>query len=95
MATERVTVTLPSHIVREIERLERNRSRFVLEAVRSELRRRQRQALRTSLEHPHPESEEMASMGLEEWMGSEGEELLDPAMGRDVRWVPGKGWQER
>ena len=31
---ERVTITLPTEVVRDIDRLEKNRSRFVLEAVR-------------------------------------------------------------
>jgi len=41
MPTERVTVTLPAEMVRQIGRLERNRSRFVLEAVAREIARRQ------------------------------------------------------
>ena len=31
---DRVTVTLPSKVVREIDRMEKNRSRFVLQALR-------------------------------------------------------------
>ena len=42
MPAERVTVTLPAEVVEDIDRQERNRSRFVLEAVRRELKRRQR-----------------------------------------------------
>ena len=43
---ERVTVTMPSELVAGIDRIEANRSRFIAEAVRHELRR--------SLEAPHP-----------------------------------------
>ena len=43
MATvERVTVTLPNELVSEIDRREKNRSKFVAEAVRHELERRRR-----------------------------------------------------
>jgi hypothetical protein len=95
MATARVTVTLPPEIVDEIDRREKNRSRFVLEAVRREVQRRRREDLRRSLANPHPESSELADAGLEEWGGSSraGEsDLLDPGQGRPVRWVRGKGW---
>lgn len=34
---ERVTVTLPQDLVRDIDRREKNRSKFVAEAVRREL----------------------------------------------------------
>jgi metal-responsive CopG/Arc/MetJ family transcriptional regulator len=40
---ERITVTLPAEVVRDIDRLEKNRSKFVLEAVRHELKRRRRE----------------------------------------------------
>ena len=96
--TERVTVTLPRQIVEEIDQLERNRSRFVLEAVRRELERRRREQLRRSLEAPHPESEEVAEAGFDDWVnrlpGEEGGDLLDPGAGRAVRWRQGTGWGE-
>jgi post-segregation antitoxin (ccd killing protein) len=99
MPAARVTVTLPPDLVEEIDRRERNRSRFVLEAVRREIRRRRREELRRSLEHPHAEAEELADAGLEDWgTGSRREEtseLLGPGAGKLVRWVPGKGWLER
>ena len=50
--TERVTVTLSGEVVREVDRHEQNRSRFVLEAIQHELERRRRDALRRSIEHP-------------------------------------------
>jgi metal-responsive CopG/Arc/MetJ family transcriptional regulator len=52
---ERVTVTLPKDLVRDIDRREKNRSRFIAEAVHRELDRRRREELRRSLENPHAE----------------------------------------
>ena len=98
MATERVTVTLPGELVEEIDRRERNRSRFVLDAVRRELKRRRREELKRSLRNPHTESSVLADAGLEEWASRLPEEattdLVDPRAGRAVRWVPGRGWLE-
>ncbi len=98
MATERVTVTLPDELVREIDRREANRSRFVLEAVRRELLRRRREEMRRSLARPHPESKRLAATGLRDWADSlpqeEAEDLVDLKGGRPVRWVLGKGWSE-
>lgn len=95
--TERVTVTLPAELVESIDRLEKNRSRFIAEAVQHELDRRRREGLRRSLEHPHPEGAELADAGLDEWAASlpEGDEgLVDMAAGKPVRWVEGEGWIE-
>lgn len=95
MATERVTVTLPKDLVEGIDRLERNRSRFVAEAVSQELARRRRAGLLASIARPHSESLEVAEAGLEEWGAAlplDADGLLDPAAGRRVRWVEGKGW---
>jgi hypothetical protein len=96
--TERVTVTLPTEVVRDIDRLEKNRSKFVFEAVRHELTRRRREALRRSLRSPHPESSQLAEAGFGEWVGRLPEEdaasLVDVRSGTPVRWVPGKGWLE-
>jgi hypothetical protein len=95
---ERVTVTLPNGLVRDIDRREKNRSRFVAEAVRHELDRRRRAELRRSLENPHSESAELAEQGLEEWTRGLPEEdtetLVDWSAGKAVRWVPGEGWVE-
>ena len=55
MASERVTVTLPQELVEEIDRCERNRSRFIAEAVAHELALRRRQGLLRSVANPHPE----------------------------------------
>ena len=92
---ERVTVTLPEEIVRDIDKQERNRSRFVLQAVRHELERRRLEELRRSLRTPHQDSKDIAEAGFGEWAGGlpEGDEdLVDIQAGESVRWVPGKGW---
>jgi len=95
---ERVTVTLPNDLVRDIDRLEKNRSKFVAEAVRHELANRRRAELLKSLENPHPESAELADRGLEEWARGlpeeDAEALLNSSLGRPVRWIPGEGWVE-
>lgn len=92
----RVTVTLPAELVDEIDRREKNRSRFVLEAVQREVRRRRREELRRSMASPHPESTELAEAGFGEWAAGsqrgESEELLDPEAGKPIRWLAGKGW---
>ncbi len=95
---ERVTVTLPNDLVKGIDRLEKNRSKFVMEAVRHELDRRQRAELRRSLRNPHAETSDLAAQGLSEWAMSlpteDTEALVDASAGRPVEWVPGKGWIE-
>jgi Arc/MetJ-type ribon-helix-helix transcriptional regulator len=95
---ERVTVTLPIDLVRDIDRREKNRSKFVAEAVRRELDRRRRAELRRSLQNPHPESVELAEQGLEEWTrglpGEDVEALVDSSAGKQIRWIPGAGWVE-
>lgn len=95
--TERVTVTLPAELIESIDRLEKNRSRFIAQAVEHELARRRHEELRRSLEHPHPEAAELADAGLDEWAASlaEGDEgLVDVSAGTPVRWVEGEGWVE-
>ena len=94
----RVTVTLPMELVRDIDRREKNRSKFVAEAVRHELDRRRREELRRSLQHPHSESAEFADEGFEAWTRSLPEEdtdaLVDSRAGKPVRWASGQGWVE-
>jgi hypothetical protein len=91
-----VTVTLSNALVREIDLLEKNRSKFIAEAVRNELDRRPHGELHRSLDNPHPESPELAEPGLEEW-------TRDFSRGRccgtrrqqrwhAIRWVSGVGW---
>src|SRR6266568_2878994 len=86
---ERVTVTLPDELVREIDRREKNRSKFVAEAARYELDRRRRAELRRSLQNPHRESAEFAEQGLDEWTRNLPEEdteaLVDSRAGKPVQ----------
>ena len=95
---ERVTVTLPNDLVNDIDRREKNRSKFVAEAVRHELDRRRRAELRRSLQNPHPESADLAQQGLEEWTRDlpveDAVALVDSSAGKPIRWVPGAGWVE-
>lgn len=95
--TERVTVTLPVGLIESIDRFERNRSRFIAEAVRHELFYRRRAGLARSLDKPHPEAAELADTGLAEWGASlpaDDEALVDVSSGKPVRWVEGDGWVE-
>jgi post-segregation antitoxin (ccd killing protein) len=92
---ERVTVTIPQEIVRDIDRREHNRSRFILQAVQNELERRRKDELRRSLRSPHPESESLAQAGADDWIENlpEGDsDLVDVEAGESVRWIPGQGW---
>jgi Arc/MetJ-type ribon-helix-helix transcriptional regulator len=96
--TERVTVTLPARVVRDIDRVEKNRSKFIQEAVRRELERRRREEYRRSLRNPHPEARELAEAGFSDWVATLPDEdaaaLVDLDRGVPVRWVPGKGWRK-
>ena len=96
--TEPVTVTLSGTVVREIDRQESDRSRFVREAVRHELDRRRRGALRASVENPHVDAPRLAEAGFDEWASrlptEDADALVDPSAGRPVRWRHGHGWTE-
>src|SRR5712692_2581771 len=95
--TERVTVTLPAEMVERIDRLERNRSRFIAEAVEHELARRRHEGLLLSLRSPHAEAAELADAGLADWaacLPPNDDGLVDPGAGTAVRWVAGRGWVE-
>ena len=72
----------------------RNRSRFILEAVRHELERQRRQELRLSLQNPHEESKQVAELGMKDWCAglSEDSDLVDPGSGHGVRWRADEGW---
>lgn len=97
-SVERVTITLPDDLVKGIDRLEKNRSKFITDAVRREIDRRRREELRRSLESPHPESTDAADQGMEEWLSAlpeeDAESLVNASAGKAVRWVPGEGWVE-
>jgi len=97
-SVERVTVSLPTDLLRDIDRRERNRSKFVVEAVRREIDSRRRAELRRSLENPHPETAELADPGFGDWSRGlpeeDAEALVDSSAGKAVRWVHGEGWIE-
>jgi hypothetical protein len=99
MPYERVTASLPPDLLVEIDRVARNRSAFIVEAVRRELRRRRRAALRESLRSPHPETAELAETGVASWPegapAGDAADLLDPGAGTAVRWSPRAGWRRR
>lgn len=92
--TARVTVTLAADLVDDIDRLERNRSRFIAEAVRHELRRRRQAALLQSIHSPHADTVALVDTGLADWVSDEPADdgLVDVAAGTPVRWVEGQGW---
>jgi hypothetical protein len=92
--TERVTVTLPAEMVEGIDRLERNRSRFIAQAVEHELVRRRREGLLGSVNNPHPDAADLADAALGDWTADlpDDEGLVDVAGGTAVRWVDGQGW---
>jgi hypothetical protein len=94
MSTERITITLSAELVEGIDQLERNRSRFIAEAVEHELARRRREALLSSVHNPHPETTDLSDAELGEWTAdlSDEEGLVDVAAGTAVQWVEGQGW---
>lgn len=96
-ANERVTVTLPADLVRDIDRIEKNRSKFLQEAARHELERRRCELLARSLQSPHPETAELAEAGFQDWASSLPDEdaagLVNLRGGTKVRWVLGEGWK--
>lgn len=90
---ERVTVTLSADLLEEIDRVERNRSRFIAEAVEHELDRRRRDALDQSIANPHPETAALADIALGDWARDlPDDDLIDLSGGTAVRWVEGQGW---
>lgn len=92
--SERVTITLRADLLQEVDQLERNRSRFIAEAVRHEVSRRRRAALMESVRTPHPETAQWVDAGFANWTSElpDDEGLLDPSGGTAVRWVEGQGW---
>jgi hypothetical protein len=94
---KRVTITLPDSVVEEIDRWEKNRSKFVLQAAERELELRRRRELERSLQNPHPESSQVAQAGFEDWGAGwivEDDDLVNPSAGTHVRWTPEHGWTE-
>ena len=93
-AMGRVTVTLSADLVDRIDQLERNRSRFIAQAVEHELAQRRRDALLQSVHNPHPETTGLVDVGLSEWIADlpSDETLVDASAGTSVRWIEGQGW---
>ncbi len=91
---ERVTVTLPADLVEKIDQLERNRSRFIVEAVEKELAQRRRDGLLQSVQNPHPETTDLVDAGLSDWISDLpiDQTLVDASAGTPVRWIEGQGW---
>jgi hypothetical protein len=92
---KRVTVSLPDAVVEEIDRWERNRSRFLLVAAEREIELRRREALELSLENPHGDSLRVAEEGLAAWgdgMNDGDEDLVESRHGAGIRWSPEHGW---
>jgi len=98
MSTAHAAIKLPATLARQVDRLSRDRSKFVVDAVRRELRRQQHDGIQRSLRNPHPDSRNLAKLGLKEWQASLPEDdpadLVDVAAGSAVRWTPNKGWIE-
>jgi len=94
--TERVTVTLAAGLVESIDRLERNRSRFIAGAIERELARRRQEALLHSIRSPHTDTVGLIDTGLGDWVSDlpADEGLVDLAGGTPVRWIEGRGWTE-
>ena len=92
--TARVTVTLSADLVDGIDRVERNRSRFIAEAVQHELTRRRHAALLQSIHSPHADTVVLVDTGLADWVSDlpADEGLVDVDAGTPVRWVDGQGW---
>ena len=72
----------------------KNRSRFIVDAVRHELERQRREELLLSLRNPHEESLQVADLGIDDWSTRlpDDVDLVDPTSGRAVRWRAGEGW---
>ncbi len=92
--TARVTVTLAADLVDSIDRIERNRSRFIAEAVQHELARRRQAGLLQSIRSPHADTVALVDTGLADWVSDlpDEEGLVDVDAGTPVRWVEGQGW---
>jgi hypothetical protein len=95
--TARVTFTLAAELVKDIDRLERNRSRFIAEAVAHELTRRRQAALLQSVHSPHADTVAFVDTGLADWVSDlpADDGLVDEEAGTPVRWVEGAGWTRR
>jgi hypothetical protein len=97
-SADHVTVLLPGELLRDIDRREKDRTKFVTEAIRNELDRRRREELRRSLHGAHAKTVELAEQGFGEWVRGLPEEdtetLVDSSAGKPIRWISGDGWVE-
>ena len=94
-AVDDVVVRLGAHLIADVDRVTTDRTRFIRDAIRNELRRRGFADLQQSLDNPTPETLAYDDCGLEDWVGdssNDHDQLVDPTTGTQVRWVPGTGW---
>jgi hypothetical protein len=79
---------------RRYDRIERNRSPFIAEAVQHELTRRRHAGLLQSIHGPHADTVALVDIGLADWVAElpADEGLVDADAGTLVRWVEGQGW---
>ena len=89
-----MTVTLDADLVDGIDRIERNRSRFIAEAVQHELARRRQAAVLQSIRSPHADTVALVDTGVADWVSdlAADDGLVDVDAGTPVRWVEGQGW---
>lgn len=99
---ERLNVTLPLELVRAIDEIGGNRSGFLAEAARRELRRRKKLMLRECLDDAADRAGNellgLAEAGLADAVAAlpdeDVSEMVAPSAGVPVRWTPGPGWEE-
>ena len=94
-AVDDVVVRLGAHLIADVDRVTTDRTRFIRDAIRNELRRSGFADLQQSLDNPNPETLAYDDGGLEDWVGdssNDHDQLVDPTTGTQVRWVPGTGW---
>jgi hypothetical protein len=92
MAIAEVTVTLSSELVEKIDRVERDRSRFVASAVERELARLQCPEPMCSGVSPHFDAE-VTDGGFGDWATSlPSLDAVDPSAGHLRRWIEAQGW---
>jgi hypothetical protein len=95
MPNTQVTVTLPTKVIRAIDREEPDRSCFVLTAVTHELGQCRNEQLQQSLLQPLPESLEVAEVGFAPWadrLPDDASDLIAPGAGEAVQWTADRGW---
>lgn len=97
MASQRITVSLPSGLLKGIDKRSKNRSEFMQRAVRHEFERELTEKLNQSLNSPHPKSISLEEEGVVEWLESLPDEatgLGDPPVGAGIRWAQDTGWEK-